>query len=511
MDTAGPTPRLASGTLLSRSEWPLAISCAIVCVAATFALAAGHVAGAGAPALGAAVFLLVALWCLTERRTERTLVVFALYVGMLDGYLKLRTGSREITLARDVLLWAIAAGALWRASQRGESLRLPPLGLFVVAFVLVVVAEVFNPSSLGPVQSLAGVRQHLEFVPLFFLGYAFVRTPRSLRALLVVLVLVASANGVVSYAQSTLSPAQLAGWGAGYSERILGTGKFAGQSKVEYVRVRGIVRSTAVRPFGLGSELGAGALTAVIALPGLIAMIFSYVSRLRLLAMVCAPAVVLGVVTAGSRGAFIACFAAVLAYAFLGGASRNVIRVAIGVAIGLAVILGTSSQLAASNDAAQRAQSVLSPSVLQTFWRERGDSVGLIGRYVADYPLGLGVGTVGPAQQALNPTGLPLDSETQWNLIVIEAGVAGLLLLVFFGASLVFLSAVRIPRFSDPEIRLQLSAVAAPLIALFVLCFVGPVSVSAPSGPYLWFAAGVLSYWLLGSGSRPSRAISSSS
>ena len=92
------------------------------------------------------------------------------------------------------------------------------------------------------------------------------------------------------------------------------------------------------------------------------------------------------------------------------------------------------------------------------------------------------------------------NTETESNLLVLEAGVAGVLVLVLLGGRLLWLSVKRIRRFADVGLRLQLAAVAAPLAALFVLCFAGPVTVTAPSAPYLWLAAGVLSYWLPGSG-----------
>ena len=91
-NTARPTARLDSAGLLRGPEWPLAALAGVACVLATIVLTAGGLPGSGATALGAAVFALVIIWCLAEPRSGRTLVVFGLYVGLLDGYLKLRTG-----------------------------------------------------------------------------------------------------------------------------------------------------------------------------------------------------------------------------------------------------------------------------------------------------------------------------------------------------------------------------------------------------------------------------------
>jgi hypothetical protein len=473
----------------------------LACVVITVALASDRLGTDGAAAIGAAIFLLAAIWCLFERRLGRSLVFFGLYLGIADGYLKLKTGNREMTLARDLLLWAIAAGAFWRTARRGEPLRVPPLSLFVLAFAFVTLIQVANPSAPGIVQSLGGVRQHLEFVPLFFLGYSVLRTRRSLVVLLVAVVAIAAANGLVSYWQSTLTPDELARWGKGYSERIYGTGIFVGQGKVSADVVDGAIRGVHVRPFGLGSEIGAGAVIAALALPALLALILSGRRRLRTFALICAPATALAIVTSGSRAALVACLASMLAFLFLAGAPRDARKLVAGAALLLALVAVAFSVLGASNDTARRAKSLVSTDVLSTYWDERGPSVRKVGDYLEDHPLGLGVGTVGPAAHVISGSPGELNTETEWNLIVLEAGVAGLLVLVLFGGRLIYLSATRIRRRTDDELRLLLAAIAAPLAALLVLCFAGPTSVSAPTSPFFWLTAGALSYWLLGPGS----------
>ena len=70
-----------------------------------------------------------------------------LYVGLLDGYLKLKTGSDHATIARDVLLYAIAAGAMIRATVGREHISLPPLTGWVVAWLVVVAAEMIAVNS----------------------------------------------------------------------------------------------------------------------------------------------------------------------------------------------------------------------------------------------------------------------------------------------------------------------------------------------------------------------------
>ena len=96
----------------------------------------------GPAAAGAVVFLLVAAWCFSHRRVDQSLAVLGLYLGLLDGYLKLRIGSPIITLGRDVLVAAIAGGALLRSMNSQHPLPIPPLGGLVLAFAAVVLTYI---------------------------------------------------------------------------------------------------------------------------------------------------------------------------------------------------------------------------------------------------------------------------------------------------------------------------------------------------------------------------------
>jgi hypothetical protein len=140
----------------------------------------------------------VAAWMFLSERYAVTLSVFLLYLGLVDGFLKLRTGSSLATLGRDVLLYAIAGGGLVRLILRGAPVRLPRLTAIVAIWVMAVVVQIFNPAVPSITHAVVSVRQHIEFVPLFFLGYAVVRTERRLLGMLALLLVAASANGLVS-------------------------------------------------------------------------------------------------------------------------------------------------------------------------------------------------------------------------------------------------------------------------------------------------------------------------
>ena len=94
---------------------------------------------------GTAGFLCVGVWLVLSERYELSLAVVMLYLGLLDGFLKLKTGTSYVTFGRDVLLWAIVIGILARGALRGRSVQLPPLSAWVIAWVLIILLGMFHP------------------------------------------------------------------------------------------------------------------------------------------------------------------------------------------------------------------------------------------------------------------------------------------------------------------------------------------------------------------------------
>lgn len=496
MAPAATVRRLSSGWAGGRL--PLLLGGAVggcVCVLVSVALATGRFVGGGPKAVGVALFLLVTLWCFAHRRVDQTIVALALYLGLLDGYAKLSTGSGSVTLARDVLVIAIAAGALVRsgaASKRRDAV--PPLTGFVVAFIVVVLVELANPSARGGLTtSLAGARQHLEFVPLFFLGYAFLQSKSQVRAALFVLVFCAAVGGVVSYVQSTLTPDQLAAWGPGYAERILGTGDFAGAARVAFGT------SNSVRPFGLGSEVGAGAIVAALAIPGMLALLMVPRGRGKWAVALMAVGVALAVATSGSRSALITVFVSLLSFGVIAAASKNGIKAVLGIGLGFLVIYTAFTQLGPSNSSTERAKSIAPTKALTTFTHERGGSVTQFGTLASQHPLGVGLATAGPASgfERTPEQAAGFNAETQWNFLILEVGIAGVVIYVAFLLRLMWLGMTRIRHIVDGELRLYVAALAAPIFSLLIAGFSGPTTVTVPQAPFFWLVSGMLAYWLV--------------
>jgi len=450
---------------------------------------------------GVAVGLVVvgSAWFLTTRNPQLGLVMVMLYLGLLDGYLKLATGSTLVTFVRDAFLWSLAIGLLIRASVARQRLPLPPLSGWLFAFALIVFVEFASPNAGTVEHSLAGAREHLEFIPLFFLTFAYVRTVRALRMFCILLAVVAAANGVVSWVQFNETPAQFAAWGPGYSQRVLGTGAFANAG-----RTAALANGNATtRPFGLGSDAGDGGLFGIVALCGILVLAaFSQRRRYLLFAVAMALGAVLGIVSSQGRADIIAAVLAVLAFGALTVTARNRVKSMSGLvlAVGLCALVIVAI-VGGVGSGGLRYQGLSPTSILSTTNKARGFAITAIPENMATHPFGVGLGTAGPASTAPGASQAMqngnFDTETEFSFLTIETGIPGMLVFCWFVLTLLYVGFTRVRREPDREARVLLAALIAPLAAIFALFFISAASPTVPIGPYIFAVGGIISYWLI--------------
>ena len=446
----------------------------------------------GAPAILAGV----AIWMFFSERYDRTLAVLALYLGLLDGFLKLKTGSTIATLGRDVLLYAIAAGALVRLTLRRRPFHIPTLTLGVLAWVVICVAQVLNPVVPSISHALAGVRQHIEFVPLFFLGYAVMRSERRLMGLFGLLLLVAAANGVVSLVQSHLSPAQLAAWGPGYAKEVLGTGSLAGAGRTFVDTTTGAAH---VRPPALGSDFGFGGVVAAMALPGALALMVAGGSYRRYVPLLGAGVIlaVVGLATSQARTAVVIAAVAVLFFLLLTATSRRgLAAVVVTAMIALVTYFAVTTLFASVTSSPNRYSSIAPTKVISTTIAYRESTLALIPTYIVDYPLGAGIGSSGPAGGSAvgGSVTTGLDAESEPTFLIIELGIPGLIAMCALVLCAIGMG-VALRMVAERRLQYALGALTAVLIALTVSWVVGINTANSPTAPFIWLALGTLAYW----------------
>jgi hypothetical protein len=497
--------RLAAGPALAPSRGRAGAGAALgfAAVAALGSVVTVRLGGSSvmlALALGA--LAAAGLWLLLNERVAASAAVLLLYLGLLDGYVKLSSNSSNATLVRDVLLYAIVAGMLARAVLRGQQLRLPPLSGWVLAFVAVVLVQLANPANSGMMHSLGALRPHLEFVPLFFIGYVLVRSRRALYAVLLLLLVCAAANGVVAFVQLNQTPQELAAWGPGYASKVNGTGDVAGRIFTDDSG------SQHVRPFGLGGDSGAGATIGLLSLGAALALA-TLATRRRIprVALLLCFGPPLAIVTGERRTTVIAAFAVVLAFVLLATSMRRMVPTLAAVLVGIAITFGTVAFIGGnSSSGVFDRYKTISPDRLTTTTQDsRGGSFDKIPRFVVDYPVGGGLGSVGPAASFAGGGTRGLDGETEPTFLLSELGVAGLVVLLGFNVQLLVLAFTRVRRL-DPELRTLLAALVAGLVGLLVTWVSASDMATSPAAPYFWLTAGVLAYWVGGRRSEPAGA-----
>jgi hypothetical protein len=429
---------------------------------------------------------------MASSRLDLTVTFLAIYFGMVNGPVKLLLSGRELTASfQDVIILAVSAGALMRVLMRREPVRLPALSGWVIAWVVLVLVNAFNPRTEGILHALGGFRQQLEFVPFFFFGYVLMRSKRRFRQLFVILGVMALANGVVAAYQTGLSPGQLESWGPGYQALIhptVGTG-----------RVYFSEGEARVRPPGLGSEAGYSGAIGHIALPMCLALLVISRKRRWIAILLCLGAIV-GVFVGLGRLPLIGAGLGVVTFIGYAALSGRSLTRSLGALLAITILVLPVGVLVVSTlrPGTFKRYEQLSTGTETTLHKENAWSK--IPQYAAASPFGFGLGNSGAvggvggrSTSLLNGHGL--TSETQYNVMIKELGVPGLILWPAIIIYVSIITAIGLRRIPDSDLAICLAGTLASFAPLLIEGTSGFLSASTADGPYFWFAIGVAAYW----------------
>lgn len=442
---------------------------------------------------------------MVSARLEVTVTFVVIYLGLMEGPVKLLLGAREVTASiSDIIILAVCLGALMRIVVRRERVTLPPLTGWVLLWVLLVLVNAFNPKTQGILHALGGFRQQLQFVPFFFFGYVLIRSKRRFRQLFIIMGVITLANGVVAAYQTELTPEQLASWGPGYHNLIYAPGTGTGRVYFSEGEAR-------VRPPGLGSDAGDSGAIGHVALPMCLALVAITRRRKKWIAILFSLGAIMAVIVGLGRLQLIGAALGVVAFAGLATLTGRHFSRAMGTLLAvvvLAIPVGTIVVTSLRNGTFKRFES-LSVSSETTLHKEAAWSK--IPKYVEASPLGFGLGNSGAVSGfggSANTNlleGHGLTSETEYNVLVKELGLPGLILWPLLSIYVSLLVVRRMRWIRDSELAICLAGTVAAFIPLPIEGMSGFISGGAPSGAYYWFAIGVVAYWLLGPGLAASR------
>lgn len=372
-----------------------------------------------------------------------------------------------------------------------------------MTFVALVLVEALNPNTLGLLKVLGGFRQQLEWVPFFFFGYALMRSRERFRQLFLLLGVIALANGLVSTLQTQLSTSQLASWGPGYAEVVNGNGTLTARRYLS----EGVSR---VRPPALGTDSGFGGSVGVIALAGTFALVAIGAGRRRWLALLLSLGALLAIATSLARLSVVGAVLSLICFALLSVSAGRRMSRPLGALLAVAVLalpLGAVLVSIEGGSVFSRYASIAPNQVASTSTSYKAASLGQIPHDIANAPFGFGLATAGAAatfggRSTVSLEGHGRSSETQYNYLMDELGLPGLVLWVALAINVVALVVRRLRRVQDVDIRIGLAAVFATFIALLLMGTNGPIGGSAAAGPFFWFAVGIAAYWFAGPGVR---------
>jgi hypothetical protein len=215
-----------------------------------------------------------------------------------------------------------------------------------------------------------------------------------------------------------------------------------------------------------------------------------------------ALAALLGIITSEGRSVIVVSVIAVIVFGLLTLTARTRLRSVLVLVAILAASGFVVEGIVATAGTSQLRYSGLSPSgIFQTTSTARGSSIALIPSNLATFPFGAGLGTAGPSSTAPGASQTTLtgdvDTETAFSFLTVEVGIPGMIVVAGFLLTVLGIGLLRCRREPDPEARVLLAAVTAPLAGLVAFSFSSAWTPQVPPGPYLYAAAGIISYWLV--------------
>jgi hypothetical protein len=279
---------------------------------------------------------------------------------------------------------------------------------------------------------------------------------------------------------------------------VLGEGSFGLSGRTFYAAQSGQNRT---RPFGLGSDAGSGGVFGAFALGGVLALASFYTRRRYLwFAIVMALGATTAIVTSEGRGVIVASVIVLLCFLQLRAGSRNRTTSIVGLALALIASVFVIQLVVSSAGSSLRYHGLDPSSIVQTTNQARGRSIAAIPHNLTTYPFGAGLAVAGPASGvAPGATTLSgtVDSETEFSFLTLETGIPGMLVVTGFTITLLVLAFRRCRYEPDPEARVLLAAIIAPVAGILALFFASALTPTVPAGPYLWAVGGIEAYWLV--------------
>ncbi len=452
----------------------------------------------GKAAFGPIVLTLVplVLWA-AFRDTERALYVYIAWCWM-DGTIRGLVDQNVVAIvARDLILGSVVVGwGLQRLQTRHQNpLRCPPGTLLIALFVINCLLQIFNPYSLGLVQSIGGLKLHLSTVPLVFLAYDTLRRREQVRAFFLFLTLATLVIGLVSLVQYVQGQDWTWAHFPGTKQVISQTMRSATQS-VQISEIASF-KPPGTTGFGGGTAAFLGLL---FPLPFALVMLagsqrFSKFWRIAFLGIMLAFIVIIFINSLRSA-LVMAVVGIILVGVLIGGRLRARVLLAMAACFVLGLAAMTYSANLSQGGVTDRFASTFANPV-DALHQDRSTFFDQAGFILVHSPLGVGLGRTGAAagrlgSDAQDTLGFSTFSEAYLGNIMFETGILGGILItciMLFFLVRGYQSSVQLQSADD---KFLLTALVAVLGVIFANFFVSPILVSLPGSVIFWVFGGMI-------------------
>jgi hypothetical protein len=152
--------------------------------------------------MGGLAIVLIALLLTTLRNWRIGLLLFLSWL-LFEDLARRYLGNALILLFGKDALAAIVYLSFWVAKRRGQvALFRPPFLVPLVVFFCLAFVQIFNTWTPSVLYGFLGLKLYFYYLPLLFIGYAYVRVSRDLERLLIYNVAVGTAIAVLGIVQS---------------------------------------------------------------------------------------------------------------------------------------------------------------------------------------------------------------------------------------------------------------------------------------------------------------------